>query len=53
MTDKPAGVMVTLTSSEKVVVINQGPTSVTIIERDRATGKVTTNTYNGVVLRKF
>jgi hypothetical protein len=51
--DKPTGFITTLVSAEKVITINQGPQTVTITTRDKATGKVETKTFNGVVLRKL
>jgi hypothetical protein len=53
MTDKSTSFITTLVSAEKVITINQGPQTVTITTRDKATGKVETKTFNGVVLRQF
>jgi hypothetical protein len=53
MTDKSTSFITTLVSAEKVITINQGPQTVTITTRDRATGKVKSETFNGVVLRKL
>jgi hypothetical protein len=53
MTDKPTSFITTLVSAEKVITINQGPQTVTITMRDKATGKVKSETFNGVVLRNL
>jgi hypothetical protein len=53
VTDKSTSFITTLVSAEKVITINQGPQTVTITTREKATGKVTTQTFNGVVLRKL